>query len=71
MHIRLWKVVLASLIDQMDGAHFPITPDQVPSDFNFVTENPLEFLSDKGFGLELVPMNHPGGAYGYKIKIMD
>ena len=65
------NVVLASLIDQMDGAHFPITPDQVPSNFNFVTENPLEFLESKGFHLEMVPMNHPGKAFGYKILIDD
>ena len=65
------NVVLASLIDQMDGAHFPITPDQVPSNFNFVTENPLEFLENNGFHLEMVPMNHPGKAFGYKITIDD
>ena len=65
------NVVLASLIDQMDGAHFPITPDQVPSNFNFVTENPLEFLGSNGFHLEMVPMNHPGKAFGYKILIDD
>ena len=65
------NVVLASLIDQMDGAHFPITPDQVPSNFNFVTENPLKFLANNGFQLELVPMNHPGRAFGYKIKVDD
>ena len=65
------NVVLASLIDQMDGAHFPITPDQVPSNFNFVTENPLEFLESNGFHLEMVPMNHPGKAFGYKITIDD
>ena len=65
------NVVLSSLIDQMDGAHFPITPDQVPSNFNFVTESPLEFLENNGFHIELVPMNHPGKAFGYKIKIDD
>ena len=63
------NVVLSSLIDQMDGAHFPVTPDQVPSDFNFVTENPLDFLADNGFEISLIPMNHPGGAFGYKIKV--
>ena len=63
------NVVLSSLIDQMDGAHFPITPDQVPSNFNFITENPLDFLKDNGFIIELVPMNHPGGAFGYKITV--
>ena len=65
------NVVLASLIDQMDGAHFPVTPDQVPSSFNFITENPLEFLAEKGFQVELIPMNHPGKAFGYKISIED
>ena len=64
-------MVLASLIDQMDGAHFPVTPDQVPSSFNFITENPLEFLAEKGFQVELIPMNHPGKAFGYKISIED
>ena len=65
------NLVLSSLIDQMDGAHFPVTPDQVPSNFNFITENPLEFLAKNGFHMELVPMNHPGGAFGYKIKFDD
>ncbi len=65
------NLVLSSLIDQMDGAHFPLTPDQVPSNFNFITEDPLEFLAKNGFQLELVPMNHPGGAFGYKIKFDD
>ena len=65
------NLVLSSLIDQMDGAHFPLTPDQVPSNFNFITENPLNFLSKNGFHMELVPMNHPGGAFGYKIKFDD
>jgi len=65
------NLVLSSLIDQMDGAHFPLTPDQVPSNFNFITEDPLEFLAKNGFHMELVPMNHPGGAFGYKIKLDD
>ena len=65
------NVVLSSLIDQMDGAHFPITPDQVPSNFNFITEDPLGVLAHNGFKISLIPMNHPGGAYGYKIIIND
>ena len=65
------NLVLSSLIDQMDGAHFPLTPDQVPSNFNFITEDPLGFLAKNGFHMELVPMNHPGGAFGYKIKFDD
>jgi len=65
------NVVLSSLIDQMDGAHFPVTPDQVPANFTFISENPIEFLAKNGFNIALVPMNHPGGAYGYKINVED
>jgi len=65
------NIVLSSLVEQMDGAHFPITPDQVPSNFNFVTNNPLEFLSENGFNIEPVQMNHPGGAIGFKINVNE
>ena len=65
------NVVISSLIDQMDGAHFPVTPDQVPANFNFITEDPLGILANNGFKISLIPMNHPGGAYGYKIIVND
>jgi phosphoribosyl 1,2-cyclic phosphodiesterase len=65
------NIALSSLVEQMDGAHFPITPDQVPSNFNFVTDNPLDFLKNHGFDIEPVQLNHPGGAIGFKIKIND
>jgi len=61
--------VLSSLVEQMDGAHFPITPDQVPSNFNYITDHPLEFLLSKGFNIEMVSLNHPGSALGYNIKV--
>ena len=61
--------VLSSLVEQMDGAHFPITPDQVPSNFNYITDHPLEFLFSKGFNIEMVSLNHPGSALGYNIKV--
>ncbi len=63
------NVVLSSLVEQMDGAHFPVTPDQVPSNFNFITEDPLTFLSSHGFDVDLVSMNHPGGAFGYRVRV--
>ena len=63
------NIVLSSLVEQMDGAHFPITPDQVPSNFNFITNNPLKFLADYGFNIKPVYLNHPGGSMGFKIII--
>ena len=61
--------VLSSLVEQMDGAHFPITPDQVPSNFNYITDHPLHFLLSKGFDIETVSLNHPGSALGFKVKV--
>lgn len=65
------NIVLSSLVEQMDGAHFPVTPDQVPSNFDFITHNPLEFLAEHGFNIKPVYLNHPGGAMGFKILIED
>ena len=61
--------ILSSLVEQMDGAHFPVTPDQVPSNFNYITDHPLEFLNNNGFEIKPVNMNHPGSSLGYKIKV--
>ncbi len=65
------NIVLSSLVEQMDGAHFPITPDQVPSNFKFITDNPLDFLGKNGFIVDPVPLNHPGNAIGFRIAIGD
>jgi len=63
------NIVLSSLVEQMDGAHFPVTPDQVPSNFDFITHNPLDFLAEHGFIIKPVYLNHPGDAMGFKVII--
>ena len=65
------NIVLSSLVEQMDGAHFPLTPDQVPSNFNFITNDPLNFLREHGFDIKPVHLNHPGGAIGFRIVIQN
>jgi phosphoribosyl 1,2-cyclic phosphodiesterase len=60
---RVW-----SLIDLLDGIHWPVRPGELPSVCDCVRGEPLEFLRDQGFVVSRVEANHPGGAYGYRIE---
>ena len=57
-----------SALAQMDGAHFPVTPDVLPSRTQCVTQNAAAFLQHHGFGLTQIATNHPGGGSGYRIE---
>jgi phosphoribosyl 1,2-cyclic phosphodiesterase len=59
--------VLWSLIEQMDGAHFPVTPDRLPARLTHVTDDAMSFLRAHGIAIERIETNHPGGGYGYRI----
>jgi len=61
------KTMICSLIDQMDGAHFPVSPENLNSQYVCVTSDPLDFLRNHGFNISRIATNHPGGGYGYRI----
>ncbi|MCI0538703.1 MAG: MBL fold metallo-hydrolase [Verrucomicrobiales bacterium] len=60
--------MLCSLIEQMDGAHFPVSPDQLPSQTRCVTEDPTQFMREHGLKVSRIAINHPGGGYGYRLE---
>jgi phosphoribosyl 1,2-cyclic phosphodiesterase len=62
------KTMLCSLIDQMDGAHFPVSSEDLQSQYACVTNNPLDFLHSHGLEISRLATNHPGGGYGYRIE---
>lgn len=62
------KTMLCSLIDQMDGAHFPVSSDNLQSQYVCVIDNPMDFLRTHGFEISRLATNHPGGGYGYRIE---
>jgi phosphoribosyl 1,2-cyclic phosphodiesterase len=66
--IQQGKTVLCSLIEQMDGAHFPVNPAHLPSQYECILEDPIDFLSQNGFVISRIATNHPGGGYGYRIQ---
>ncbi len=64
---RTEQEVICSLLDQMDGAHFPVSADTLPSQPRCVTESDVDFLRSRGIHAFKIATNHPGGGYGYRI----
>jgi phosphoribosyl 1,2-cyclic phosphodiesterase len=62
------KKVFDSLIEQMDGAHFPVGPANLPSKCCYITDDAIAFLRKRGFSISRIVTNHPGGCYGYRIE---
>ena len=60
--------MICSAMEQMDGNHFPVTPDNLPSRFQCITDDAMFFLRKHGFDISKIPTNHPGGCYGYRIE---
>lgn len=56
------------LLDQMDGAHFPVHSEHVPSQPRCITDAEMSFLRTRGFTISRIATNHPGGGFGYKIE---
>ena len=59
--------LLCSLLEQMDGPHFPVTPNRLPSQTECITDDVMGFLRAHGIHISRIPTNHPGGGYGYRI----
>lgn len=58
-----------SLLERLDGFHFPLTPAHIPATIRRIEEDAMTVLNDRGFSLSRRPINHPGGAYGYRISL--
>lgn len=57
-----------SLLDMIDGFHFPLRADQIPSTVNQSHSESLALLGERGISITQLPTNHPGGAYGFRIE---
>lgn len=56
-----------SMLDMLDHLHFPLRPEEMPGMLHRVEGNVLAFLQGRGFDISRQPVNHPGGAYGYRL----
>lgn len=53
----------------LDGIHFPVVADRLPADIRIVERGPMAWLAGEGFNLKRMAVNHPGGAYGYRLDL--
>lgn len=56
-----------SLLNLIDGVHFPLFPNELLCDYRRVEGDTLGYLREHGFAVDAVPANHPGGALGYRL----
>jgi phosphoribosyl 1,2-cyclic phosphodiesterase len=59
---------LCSLFNQIDGANFPVSAEQLPSRSDCITANPAVVLGEEGIIVNRAHLNHPGGGYAYRIE---
>lgn len=59
---------ICSLFDQIDGATFPVKATELPSQSECITENAEAELARQNICVRRMPINHPGGGYGYRIE---
>jgi phosphoribosyl 1,2-cyclic phosphodiesterase len=73
-HIRVFTSTrgdqgqLCSLFNQIDGANFPVSAEQLPSRSECITEDPALVFGEENIVVRRACLNHPGGGYAYRIE---
>ena len=62
------ETLWCTALEQMDGAHFPVKADDLPSQTQCITHDVMAFLAKKGFHISEIATNHPGNSMGYRIE---
>jgi len=60
--------MLCSLLNQMDGAHFPIAANQLGSKTECFFENICAELGTHDIQTSKLALNHPGGGFAFRIE---
>ena len=56
-----------SPLEVIDGVYFPRHRRELPATWHIV-EDSVEFLRERGFGLECLDLAHPGGSTGFRVS---
>jgi phosphoribosyl 1,2-cyclic phosphodiesterase len=57
-----------SPLEMIDGFHFPRVLSDVHSGYKEVQGCPTGLFESRGWGVRCLAVNHPGGAYGFRIE---
>ena len=56
-----------SLLQVLDGLHSPMLPAHAAAACRHAGGPDFAVLRDKGFDVRAIPLNHPGGAWGFRV----
>jgi len=57
-----------TLLDQMDGASFPVHSDDLPSKMDCLGADIVDVTEREGWKISAKPLNHPGGGWAFRIE---
>lgn len=57
-----------SLLNLLDGVHFPLLPRHLYCEVTRIEHEGLDVLRRYGLAVTACPLNHPGGALGYRVE---
>ncbi|MFQ5571769.1 MAG: MBL fold metallo-hydrolase [Rhodothermales bacterium] len=57
-----------SPLNMFDSVHFPLQPEHIPCTYHRVRGDGITYLRNQGFEISALLMNHPGGAFGYRLE---
>lgn len=57
-----------SPLSMLDGFHMPVALENLSSNPHRVEHGAMGFLHEQGFDIARLSVNHPGGAYGYRVE---
>jgi phosphoribosyl 1,2-cyclic phosphodiesterase len=65
---RMGHTLWYPTLEQMDGMHFPVIPEDLPVRLLCLMEKGVEVFQERGCQLSWIATNHPGGGTGYRIE---
>lgn len=68
VHLIDYEDAAWSPIALFDGVHYPLRPGDLPCSVQRTRESPMAFLRTHGMAVARQAVNHPGGAYGYRVE---
>ncbi|MEM1043074.1 MAG: MBL fold metallo-hydrolase [Bacteroidota bacterium] len=67
IHLIDYEEASWSPLALFDGVHYPLRPGDLPCSVQRTREQPMAFLRAHGLPVTRQAVNHPGGAYGYRV----
>ncbi len=61
--------IARALLTQMDGVHFPVRGSELPALHLMSWEEGVAALTRYGLVIHRIATNHPGGAFGYRMRL--